>query len=262
MDGSDFPADAGPFVVDLDGFEGPIDALLTLARQQKVDLRHISIVELADQYLAFIALRRRVNLTVSAEYLVMAAWLAYLKSRLMLPEPATDDEPEPEVLAEALRMHLARLDAFRSAATRLAARPRLGVDTFGRGRPEGFPVDRSVLKVPSLHALLKAYGAHLVRQSGPEAMVIATSPLWTVEQAIERLTRALGVTGSWRNLFAYLPAETWDGIRAVRVADRSAVAATLVAGLELARQGTIRLCQTRPFGPVFIRTAGPPETTS
>src|SRR5277367_5430604 len=148
----------GELVVDLDGYEGPIDVLLALAREQKVDLTHISILQLADQYLAFISAARSLRLEIAADYLVMAAWLAYLKSRLLLPEPQPDDEPSGAELAAALAYQLQRLEAMQQAGARLMARPQLGRDVFRRGAPEGVPIVKHAQYEATLFELLKAYG--------------------------------------------------------------------------------------------------------
>jgi segregation and condensation protein A len=236
---------AADFVVDLEGFEGPIDLLLALAREQKVDLAKISILALADQYLAYIQQARDLRLEVAADYLVTAAWLAYLKSRLLLPQSA-GEEPSGAELAEALAWRLRRLDAIRRAASELFARPRLGHERFAHGRPSGLRVRRkSRFRLP-LHELLQAYVEHRLRAREQRLTLIA-APVFRVEEALRRLTRALGGP-DWRNLLAYLP----HGLADERLR-RSALAAHLAASLELARDGVIELNQASPFGPIFIR---------
>jgi segregation and condensation protein A len=232
------PPATGDFVVDLEGFEGPIDLLLTLAREQKVDLAKISILALAEQYLAYIERARDLELEIAADYLVTAAWLAYLKSRLLLPEPAADDEPSGAELAEALAWRLRRLDAIRRAAQELLARPRLGHERFPRGRPEGLRVRRRSRFRVSLHELLQAYVAYRLR---------ARDHVLTLEDALKRLTRMLGGP-DWQNLLAFLP----TGLRDERVR-RSALAAHLAASLELVRAGMIEVRQASPFGPIYVR---------
>jgi segregation and condensation protein A len=236
----------GAFIVDLDGFEGPIDLLLALAREQKVDLAKISILALADQYLAYIQEARDLRLEVAADYLVMAAWLAYLKSRLLLPQAPADDEPSAAELAEALAWRLRRLDAIRRAADELFARARLGHERFARGRPDGLRVRRtSRFRLP-LHELLQAYVDQRLR-TREQKLILVAPPVYRVEDALRRLSRALGGT-DWRNLLAYLPPELQDeGLR------RSAIAAHFAASLELARDGVIELSQASPFGPIYIR---------
>jgi segregation and condensation protein A len=243
------------FVVDLDGYEGPIDVLLTLARDQKVDLRQVSIVALADQYLAFIAAVRNANLELVAEYLVMAAWLAYLKSRLLLPEPPTADEPSATEMSAALAFQLRRLEAMREAGARLLARPQLGSEFFARGdREENGERIREVVTV-GLFDLLEAYCAHLHRRR-PQMLRIEAAELYSVDDAIHWLQRALGRSPNWESLWNLLPAGTLDGLRQGRLSARSALAASFAASLELAREGRVRLRQGSPFGPIYLSAAG------
>jgi segregation and condensation protein A len=234
------------FVVDLEGFEGPIDLLLALAREQKVDLARISILALAEQYLAYIQQARDLRLEVAADYLVTAAWLAYLKSRLLLPQAAEGEEPSAADLAEALAWRLRRLDAIRRAASELFARPRLGCERFGHGQPSGLRVRRkSRFRLP-LHELLQAYVEQRLR-AREQRLTLVSAPVFRVEEALKRLSAALGGP-DWRNLLAFLPPGLADeGLR------RSALAAHMAASLELARDGVIELNQTSPFGPIFIR---------
>jgi segregation and condensation protein A len=234
------------FVVDLDGFEGPIDLLLALAREQKVDLAKISILALAEQYLAYIEQARDLELEIAADYLVTAAWLAYLKSRLLLPQPVGDDEPSGEELAEALAWRLRRLDAIRRAAQELIERPRLGHERFARGRPEGLRVRRRSRFRVSLHELLQCYVEHRLR-SHDHVLTLEPAPVVRVEEALKRLTRMLGGP-DWQNLLMFLPAGLGD--ERVR---RSALAAHLAASLELSRAGMIEVSQASPFGPIYLR---------
>lgn len=236
----------GDFVVDLEGFEGPIDLLLTLAREQKVDLARISILALAEQYLAYIERARDLELEIAADYLVTAAWLAYLKSRLLLPQPAGDDEPSGEELAEALAWRLRRLDAIRRAADELMMRPRLGHERFARGRPEGLRVRRKSRFRVSLHELLQAYVEHRLR-ARDHTLTLEPAPVVRVEDALKRLTRMLGGP-EWQNLLTFLP----QGVADERVR-RSALAAHLAASLELTRTGMIEVNQASPFGPIYVR---------
>lgn len=241
------PASA-ELVVDLGGYEGPIDMLLTLAREQKVDLTKISILQLADQYLAFIAAARRLRLEIAADYLVMAAWLAYLKSRLLLPEPAPPDEPSGAELAAALAHQLQRLEAMQQVGARLMARPQLGRDVFARGAPEGLPRVLRPVYDATLYDLLKAYGEQKQRKESA-VLHIEAPELYSMDDALQRLGRFLGRIPEWRTLMSFLP----PGLRGGLV-ERSAVAATFAATLELARAGKIQLRQDAVFGPIYLRS--------
>ena len=244
------PAAAGRFHVDLDGYEGPLDMLLALAREQKVDLARISILQLAEQYLAFIERAREINLEIAADYLVMAAWLAYLKSRLLLPAPPGGEEPSGDELAAALTLQLRRLEAMRDAGERLMACPRLGRDVFARGAPEGVRVIRHPVYELSLYELLKGYADHKIRTTIGR-LTVEPSRLHTLDQALKRLTGLIRGTRGWRKLSSFLPPELEGGI-----IGRSAVAATFAASLELARQGDVLLRQSRAFAPIFLRARG------
>jgi segregation and condensation protein A len=242
------PEDA--LLLDLDGYEGPIDVLLTLARDQKVDLRKISILALADQYLAFIQRARQLRLEIAADYLVMAAWLAYLKSRLLLPEPETEGEPTGAELAAALAFQLQRLQAMRDAGVRLMARPQLGRDVLRRGAPEHFKVVARPVYAVTLYDLLKAYGTHPGRR-GEGALHILPTDLYSMDDALKRLSGLIGKAIDWTSLASFLPPIAGDGV--VR---RSAVAATFAASLEMVRAGRARIRQDGTFGPIFIRRNG------
>ncbi len=244
-------APPGAFVVDLDGYEGPIDVLLMLAREHKLDLTRISILALADQYLAFIAKVRRTNLELAADYLVMAAWLAYLKSRLLLPDLGEEDEPTGEEMAAALAFQLQRLEAMQNAGQKLMARSRLGQDFFTRGAPETFrALINPVLEV-TLFDLLKAYGDQRRRIEG-STLHIESFEIYTVEDALRRLKSLVGSTPDWENLWQFLPEGVLEGL-----VQRSAIASTFAASLELAREGKIKLRQSGPFGPIYLKPAGP-----
>jgi len=236
-------------VLDLDGYEGPIDLLLALAREQKVDLARISILKLADQYLAFIAAQSRLSLEIAADYLVMAAWLAYLKSRLLLPDPPADEDgPSAVELAEALAHRLRLLEAMQRAGAALMAQPLLGRDVFARGAPEGLDrVDQPVFEL-SMYELLKAYGNSHRRQHG-QVLTILPSAYQSLSDAMEHLARFVGQVPDWRELMAFLPEELRGG--PVR---RSALAATFAATLELAKAGRVELRQDRAFGPLYLRS--------
>jgi segregation and condensation protein A len=225
--------------------------LLTLARHQKVDLWKISILALADQYLAFIAKQRSLKLEIAADYLVMAAWLAYLKSRLLLPQPPADDEPSGAELAAELEHRLRLLEAMKGVAARLMARPRTSQDVFLRGMPD----ELSVITIPvfelSLYELLRGYGEGR-RRAEPRLLTIEPAMFHSMDEALERLTRLLGRLVDWRELTSFLP----DELRG-EVFQRSAVAATFAASLELARRGRIELRQDRAFGPIYLRSRFP-----
>jgi segregation and condensation protein A len=235
-------------VLDLDGYEGPIDLLLSLARSQKLDLAKISILALADQYLDFIADRRRLDLEVADDYLVMAAILAYLKSCLLLPPPAKDGEPSAAELENILRHRLALLEAIQDAGRRLMARPLLGRDFFFRGAAEETVVAATPHWEIGLHALLRAYGERCRRRTAP-VLQIEPPTFYSMDDALKRFAPFLGRVASWRGLASFLPAA--PGGEEFR---RSAVAATLAAALELARSGRMELRQDQPFGPIWLRS--------
>ena len=246
---------ASPFVVDIDGFEGPIDMLLALAREQKVDLAHISILQLADQYLAFIVEIRRADLELAADYLVMAAWLAYLKSRLLLPDLGEEDEPTGEEMAAALAFQLQRLEAMREAGTRLMAGSRLGREFFARGAPEAFAARTKTVLEATLYDLLKAYGEQKLRRAD-KVLHIDSWELYTIDEALQRLRRLLGNTPKWTVLSHFLPPALGD-----RMAVRSALATTFAATLEMALEGTLKLRQSAPFGPIYLRRSKAKHST-
>ena len=247
---------ADRLMLDLDGWEGPLDVLLQLARDQKVDLARISILRLADQYLEFVERIRQTQLDLAAEYLVMAAWLAYLKSRLLLPEPEpeAEDELSPAEMAAALAFRLQRLQAMRDAGDRLFTGRLLGRDVFGRGNPEDLEVvSRSIFDL-ELYDLLKAYSDHVVRHS-VRTLTVEAPDLWSVENALERLENMLGLgrLPDWSVLMAFLPPIGGDGLKM-----KSAMASTFVAALELAKQGRLVLRQDgAAYSPIYVKSAGP-----
>jgi segregation and condensation protein A len=246
------PAKSGPndsqFLLDLDGYEGPIDVLLNLAREQKVDLTKISILDLADQYLAFVAQARRLRLELAADYLVMAAWLAYLKSRLLLPEPETiDGEPTGAQMAAALAFQLQRLEAMRGAAGKLMALPQLGHDFFGRGAPEPILVVKTPVYSVKLYDLLRAYGAIANRKQGGMLRILPTD-IYSMDDALQRVGEMLGRSLDWQALLSFLPPDWKEGLRG-----RSAVAATFAATLEVVRSGRAEVRQDGSFGPIYLR---------
>ncbi|MEI9993841.1 MAG: ScpA family protein [Rhizomicrobium sp.] len=242
------PADEA-LMVHVDGFDGPLDLLLTLARNQKVDIAKISILKLADQYLEFIEAAKKINLELAADYLVMAAWLAYLKSRLILPQPpAADGEPTADEMATRLRWRLQRLEAMRQAAARLMAGNRLDRDVFARGDPEPVNVVKLKTYKDTLFDLLTAYATQRTKTLGGKTYVRQHAPVLLIEEARARLERMLGKIADWNVLERLLPFEWSGGQRR-----RSALASTLLACLELARDGKIEIRQMAPFEPVFIR---------
>jgi segregation and condensation protein A len=236
-------------MIAVDGFEGPLDLLLTLARNQKVDIAKISILKLADQYLEFIESAKHMNLELAADYLVMAAWLAYLKSRLILPQPPTaDGEPTADEMATRLRWRLQRLEAMRAAAARLMAGDRLERDVFARGDPEAVNVVKLRTYKDSLFDLLTSYATQRTRKLGGQTYVREHAPVLLIEEARARLERMLGRISDWSGLDRLLPFEWSGGKRR-----RSALASTLLACLELARDGKIEIRQMAPFEEVYIR---------
>jgi len=245
------PRRFGPnLVLDLEGFEGPIDVLLTLAREQKVDITKISILRLADQYLEFLQAAHDLQLEIAADYLVMAAWLAYLKSRLLLPPEETEaEEPTAPELAEALTFQLRRLEAMQKAGQGLMARPQLGKDVFARGAPEGVEIIRHPVYSLSLYELLKSYGEHRRRISW-QTLTIEASQVFDVGGALKRLRGLVGGMTSWQSISAFMPTGLMSPLQR-----RSAVASTLVASLELARNGEVELRQMNRFGPIYLRRA-------
>jgi segregation and condensation protein A len=252
--GDDFELEAAPataaaerLTLDLDGWEGPLDLLLTLARSQKVDLARISILALVEQYLAFIADAKKLRLEIAADYLVMAAWLAYLKSCLLLPKDPTVD-PSPEELAMRLQLRLQRLQAMREAGARLMGRDRIGRDVFLRRSPEGLKVLRKSIWQADLYDLISAYGIVRARTQ-PSVHVIARRPVMTLDEALHRLETLIGAKVEWTRLEAFLPATQDPEYR------RSALASSFVATLELARLGKVSLQQDGVFEPLYVRAA-------
>ena len=237
--------------LDLQGFEGPLDLLLALARDQKVDITKISILQLADQYLAFIGQARTLQLELAADYLVMAAWLAYLKSRLLLPRDESADEPTGAEMAAALTFQLKRLEALREVAGRLMARPQLGQDRFVRGAPGETAVVSSVVLEVSLFDLLSAYARNRQRVEHTVLRIAEPAELMSIEDARKRLKALLGNVPDWTDLVNFLPPELREGLSV-----RSAVASTLAASLEMARSGEVQIRQDSAFGPILLRRGG------
>ena len=235
-------------VVTVDGFEGPLDLLLTLARNQKVDIAKISILKLADQYLEFVEHAKHMNLELAADYLVMAAWLAYLKSRLVLPQPETDGEPTADEMASRLRWRLQRLDAMREAAARLMGGDRLGREIFARGMPEPVNVIKLRTYKDSLFDLLSAYAGERIKTLRGKNYQLQAAPVMLIEQARERLERMLGSIPDWSGLSRLIPFDWSGGQRR-----RTALASTLMACLEFARDGRVEMRQLAPFDEIYIR---------
>ncbi len=231
--------------LELEGWEGPLDLLLDLARRQKVDLRQISILALVDQYVAYIDRAEAMRLELAADYLVMAAWLAYLKSAMLLPREEQED-PSPEELALRLQLRLQRLGAMRDAASRLMARDRLGRDVFRRGAPEGLHVDRRNRWQCDWFALVQAYGQVNAR-TAPVVHMVRDRAVMTLESALARVAAMLGVTLDWIELAQFLPPHADARLH------RSALASSFVAALELARLGRAEMAQDYAFGPLRLR---------
>ncbi|MEO9298716.1 segregation and condensation protein A [Devosia alba] len=241
------PADDDILFVDVGGYEGPLDLLLDLARRQKVDLAAISILALAEQYLLFIDKVREKRIEVAADYLVMAAWLAYLKSRLMVPQVASDDEPSGEMLAAMLQFRLKRLEAMRAVASQLMNRPRLGLQVYARGMPEPIQIDRKSLWEASLYELLRAYSVQ--REKG---VVTDYTPIqrtvWSLQDARDILQRLIGDSFDWVPMDSYL-----IDYLATPTERATIRASTFASSLELVRQGQIDIRQSETFGPLFVR---------
>ena len=233
--------------LDLDGFEGPIDLLLQLARDQKVDLRKIAILPLAEQYLIFVNKVRELDLEVAADYLVMAAWLAYLKSRLLLPDPAPEQAEEMDDMADALRYQLLRLEAMQQAAKRLSSRPKLGNQRFARGAPEEFATTAVPLWTATLYDLLTCYG-DIRSNDEAETLTIAATRLFSIEEAAKRLRNLIGGSKEWTVLQQFLPAGLQSSMDV-----RSATASHFVASLELAREGLLKLRQDNHYAPLYMK---------
>ncbi|MFD0908912.1 MULTISPECIES: segregation and condensation protein A [Ruegeria] len=239
---------AEALIVDVDGFEGPLDVLLTLSRTQKVDLRKISVLALAQQYLAFVERARALRIELAADYLVMAAWLAFLKSRLLLPPDPDEEGPTGEELAAHLAFQLERLQAMRDAAARLMARDQLGRDFFRRGQGEDVTRIRTVTYSATLLDLMQGY-ARIRTRDEFRPFVMDRDAVFTMEQALERMRPLIGFAGTWTDMETYLP-DGWD-VDPVR--RRSATAATFAASLELVKEGHMEIKQSETFAPIQLR---------
>lgn len=236
-------------ILDLDGFEGPLHILLLLARSQKVDITQISILALVEQYLSFISEARSLKIEIAADYLVMAAWLIYLKSRLLLPESADDEEPSAQEMATRLQLRLQRLEAMRESGAQLISRNRLGRDVFWRGAPEGIKIFRKSNFTVSYYELLRAYSDIKVRADGG-LLTIEKRKVFSLDQALHRLNTMIGSALKWTDLKEFLP----EGIKDLDL-NKSATASTFAAVLELAREGRAEVKQLEPFGQLYIKAS-------
>jgi segregation and condensation protein A len=239
---------AEALIVDVDGFEGPLDLLLTLSRTQKVDLRKISVLQLAEQYLRFVDQARAMRIELAADYLVMAAWLAYLKSRLLLPPEPGAEGPSAEDLAAHLAFQLERLSAMRDASARLMARDQLGRDFFARGVPETVTRARTVTYSATLLDLMRAY-ARIRTKDEFRPFVMDRAHVFTMEQALDRMRGLIGYVGEWSDLTSFMP----DGWDTNPMRKRSSTAAHFAAMLELAKGGHVEIRQGDVFAPIQIR---------
>lgn len=239
---------AEALIIDVDGFEGPLDVLLTLSRSQKVDLRKISVLHLAQQYLAFVEKAKQLRLELAADYLVMAAWLAFLKSRLLLPPDPTEDGPSGEELAAHLAFQLERLQGMRDAAARLMARDQMGRDFFVRGVPETVERIKKVTYTATLLDLMQAY-ARIRTRDEFRPFVMDRDSVYTMEEALGRMRGLIGFAGEWTDINTWLP-EGWGDDPVKR---RSATAATFAASLELVKEGKAEIRQDETFAPVQVR---------
>ncbi len=239
---------AEALIVDVDGFEGPLDLLLTLSRTQKVDLMKISILHLAQQYLAFVEKAKQLRIELAADYLVMAAWLAFLKSRLLLPPDPTEEGPSGEELAAHLAFQLERLQAMRDAAAQLMARDQMGRDFFRRRIPQEMEQIRKVSYTANLLELMQAYSRLRTRDEF-RPFVMDRENVFTMEQALDRMRGLIGFAGDWTDLSIYLP----DGWSANPMRRRAATAATFAASLELVKAGKVEIRQSETFAPIQLR---------
>ena len=255
---SDLPeeGEVDSLLINIDGYEGPIDVLLDMARTQKVDLREISILQLVRQYLGFIERAKELRLELAAEYLVMAAWLAYLKSRLLLPQEKKEEgEYTGEQMAEALQFQLRRLEAMRDIGQKLMQQPRLGVNVFARGKPEGLKTKFETQWEVTLYDLLKAYG-DINRRKEYTTYELPTFNIMTMEDAATNLSKMLGNLprsgphSVWTTLASFIPEGLKDPLLV-----RSTIASTFTAGLEMAKQGKLEIRQDGAFKPIYLRTA-------
>ena len=236
------------FNIVLDSYEGPIDLLLDLARRQKVDLSEISIFELAEQYIEFIKKFQDIHLEIAADYLVMAAWLTYLKSRLLLPKEENVEEHSPEDLEEALRYQLQRLEAFQNISKKLYTRPLIGRDIFYGGSTEGINIKYNISYSSSLFDLLKSYSDIIIKSEKVSHLTIAYSELYSVDNAIQRLKNIFGTLIEWTNFYTLIPKFGKN-----KIINKSLLSSNFVASLELAKNGFIDVKQNESFGNIYIK---------
>lgn len=250
-------SEADALRIDIQGFEGPLDLLLALARTQKVDLARISILALVEQYLGYIDEAQRIKLEIAADYLVMAAWLAFLKSRLLLPREKTDDATfSGEELAQRLAFRLMRLDAMRKAAAQLLTRHRLGRDVFARGAPEGVKTIRETEYTAQIFDLLQAYSSQRTRTI-KRVHVVKARTVWSIRDARDHLERLIGEsTGGWMQLDLFLDHYMPQGASSGGELEKTVVASSFGASLELAREGKLEIRQDAPFAPIYMRRRG------
>lgn len=244
---------AESLVIDVDGFEGPLDVLLTLARTQKVDMRKISVLQLARQYLVFVEEAKRIRLELAADYLVMAAWLAFIKSRLLLPQDPTEDGPSGEELAAHLAFQLERLEAMRRSAAKLMARDQLGRDFFARGITQDVTSKKTITYKASVLDLMQAYARLRTKENFKPLHMEERDKIFTMEQALDRMKGLIGHAMDWGTLNQFLP----DGWRDDPKLRRSATASTFAAMLELVKLGKLDLRQGGTFAPIEVKRKEP-----
>ncbi len=242
-----FP-DSKQFNISLNSYEGPIDLLLDLARKQKVDLSEISILELAEQYIKFINKYQNIHLEIAADYLVMAAWLTYLKSRLLLPKEEKSEDHTAEELEEALKYQLLRLEAFQSVSKKLYSRPLIGRDVYYGGSTEGVKVKYNINYTSTLFDLLRSYSDIIQKKERVNHLTIAYSELYSVDEAIQRLKGIFGEISEWTNLLKLIPK-----FNSNKVLNKSILSSNFVASLELAKNGFIEVKQNDVFGNIFVK---------
>ena len=250
----DAPGVGESLVVDVEGFEGPLDLLLALARTQKVDIARISVLALAEQYLVFIAEAQKIRLELAADYLVMAAWLAFLKSKLLLPrEKDVEGEPSGEELAARLAFRLRRLEAMRTAVAQLMTRKRFGREVFGRGMPEGVKTIRETQYTAQIYDLLKAYADQRARTVRRRAHVVKARTVWSIKDARVRLERLVGEqAGAWVQLDLFLERFLPQAGGGPELG-KTMLASSFGASLEMARDGLVEIRQEAPFAPIYMR---------